>query len=116
DRTATNQLVKEDPAFPELLQKAMSLTDFREKRKEYAQQDPRATIRKGIGLACFMHGAGFTGSGEKFLASVVNVQLAPEGKLRVHSASTEIGQGTQTIFSQIAAEAAGIHYDDVSVA
>ena len=36
--------------------------------------------------------------------------------MRVLAASTEIGQGTNTIFAQIVADALGIDYDDVEVA
>src|SRR6185369_7092052 len=39
-----------------------------------------------------------------------------DGTVRVLSASTEIGQGTNTIFAQIAAGALGIDPDDVEVA
>jgi CO/xanthine dehydrogenase Mo-binding subunit len=81
---------------------------------EFEGRSP-SMIRKGIGLAAFMHGAGFTGSGEVHLASVVVVEGTPDGTVRVLSASTEIGQGTNTIFSQIAAEALGIDCADVDV-
>ena len=73
-------------------------------------------MKKGIGFASFMHGAGFTGSGEDHLASVVDVEATAEGRVRVLAASTEIGQGTNTIFSQIVADTLGIDYDDVEVA
>jgi CO/xanthine dehydrogenase Mo-binding subunit len=63
-----------------------------------------------------MHGAGFTGSGEVHLASVVAVEGTPEGGVRVLAASTEIGQGTNTIFAQIAAEALGLAIDDLEIA
>jgi CO/xanthine dehydrogenase Mo-binding subunit len=72
-------------------------------------------IRKGIGFASFMHGAGFTGSGEVFLQSVVGAEASAEGRLKILAASTEIGQGTNTIFAQIAAEALGVDYDLVEV-
>ena len=36
--------------------------------------------------------------------------------MRILAASTEIGQGTNTIFAQIAAEALGIDYDLIEVA
>src|SRR5258706_3046222 len=55
-----------------------------------------------------MHGAGCTGSGEVYLASVVGAEATAEGRVRILAASTEIGQGTNTVFSQIAAEALGI--------
>jgi len=73
-------------------------------------------IRKGIGFASFMHGAGFTGSGEVYLQSVVGAEATPEGLIRILAASTEIGQGTNTIFAQIAAEALGLDYDLFEVA
>ncbi len=62
-----------------------------------------------------MHGAGFTGSGEKYLASVVGVEATPEGRVRVLAASTEIGQGTNTILAQIAAEALGLDPEQVDI-
>jgi CO/xanthine dehydrogenase Mo-binding subunit len=69
-----------------------------------------------MGLATFLHGTGFTGSGEKHLASIVGAEGLADGKVRVLAASTEIGQGTSTIFAQIAADALGVGYDDVEVA
>ena len=46
-------------------------------------ESPARVIRKGIGFATFMHGAGFTGSGEKYLASVVGVEATADGRVRV---------------------------------
>jgi CO/xanthine dehydrogenase Mo-binding subunit len=78
--------------------------------------DRPSRIRKGIGFASFMHGAGFTGSGEVYLQSVVGAEATPEGLIRILAASTEIGQGTNTIFAQIAADALGLGYDLFEVA
>src|SRR6266566_1204766 len=72
-------------------------------------------IKKGIGFASFMHGAGFTGSGEVFLQSVVGAEVTSEGRIKVLAASTEIGQGTNTIFAQIAADTLGLDYDQIEV-
>jgi CO/xanthine dehydrogenase Mo-binding subunit len=77
---------------------------------------PASRIKKGIGFAAFMHGAGFTGSGEVYLQSIVGAEATPEGLIRILAASTEIGQGTNTIFAQIAAEALGLDYDLFEVA
>src|SRR6185436_12997720 len=74
------------------------------------------TEKKGIGFASFMHGAGFTGSGEVYLSSVVGVEATAEGRVRILVASTEIGQGTNTILSQIAAEELGLDYDKIEIA
>ena len=57
-----------------------------------------------------MHGAGFTGSGEDHLASMVDVEASRDGRVRVLTSSTEIGQGTNTVFAQIAADALGVEH------
>src|SRR5438270_11643526 len=62
-----------------------------------------------------MHGAGFTGSGERYMASSVAVEATTKGKVRVLASSTEMGQGTNTVFAQIVAEALGLDYDSVEV-
>ena len=67
-----------------------------------------------MGIAAFLHGAGFTGSGERYLSSVVGVEGCADGSVRVLVSSTEFGQGTKTVLSQIAAEALGLRYESVS--
>ena len=63
-----------------------------------------------------LHGAGFTGSGERYLASVVGVEGCADGGIRVLVSSTEFGQGTNTVLCQIAAEAVGLAYEDIQIA
>jgi CO/xanthine dehydrogenase Mo-binding subunit len=99
-----------------LLDRAFELTDYQAKLKRFAEENPNSQQKKGIGFATFMHGAGFTGSGEKYLESVVGAEATLEGRVRILAASTEIGQGTNTVFAQIAAEALGLDYDSIEVA
>ncbi len=114
--TATGQLISEEVNFDALLDRAFRESDYHAKRERFARENPGATIKRGIGFASFMHGAGFTGSGEVYLASVVELEATLEGNVRVLAASTEIGQGTNTVFSQIAADALGIGYDRIEIA
>ena len=44
------------------------------------------------------------------------MEAAGDGCVRVLAASTEIGQGSNTVFSQIAADTLGIDYDKVIIA
>jgi CO/xanthine dehydrogenase Mo-binding subunit len=115
ETTATGQVIKERVEMAQLLDRALKLSDYHAKRERFARENPSGQIKRGIGFASFMHGAGFTGSGEVFLQSVVGAEATTDGKVRVYSASTEIGQGTNTIFSQIAAEALGLDYDLIEV-
>jgi CO/xanthine dehydrogenase Mo-binding subunit len=114
--TSTGQLIHEDVNFNALLDRAFRESDYHAKRERFTRENPGSTIKRGIGFATFMHGAGFTGSGEVYLASVVELEATPEGIVRVLAASTEIGQGTNTVFSQIAADALGINYDRIEIA
>src|SRR5262249_55329970 len=94
----------------------LELSDYHAKRARFAQDNPTSPVKRGIGFASFMHGAGFTGSGEVYLESIVGAEATAEGRVRLLAASTEIGQGTNTIFSQIAAEALGLDYDLIEIA
>ena len=114
--TATGQVIREQVDMNRLLERAFELSDYRAKIERFARENKSNRNQKGIGFASFMHGAGFTGGGETQLASVVGVEATAEGRVRVLAASTEIGQGTNTILSQIAADALGLDYDLIEVA
>src|SRR5690242_20519709 len=114
ETTATSQVIRERVDMNGLLDRALQLSDYHAKRERFANQNGNGK-KRGIGFATFMHGAGFTGSGEVYLQSVVSAEATAEGKVRVLAASTEIGQGTNTIFSQIAAEALNLDVDSIEI-
>ncbi|HEY3884926.1 MAG TPA: xanthine dehydrogenase family protein molybdopterin-binding subunit [Vicinamibacterales bacterium] len=116
DTLAVGQTIAEPVNMAALLDRALALSNYSAKRARFARENESAVVRKGIGLATFMHGAGFTGSGEVHLASIVTLEGRRDGTIAVLAASTEIGQGTNTIFSQIAADVLGIEPDDVEIA
>ena len=112
---AVGQVVREPVNMDQLMDRAFELSDYHAKRQRFARENPRSPVKKGMGFAAFMHGAGFTGSGERYMASSVAVEPTAKGKVRVLAASTEMGQGTNTIFAQIVAQTLGIDYDSVEV-
>ena len=114
ETTATSQIIRERVDMNGLLDRALKLSDYHAKRERFTNQNGNAK-KRGIGFATFMHGAGFTGSGEVYLQSVVSAEATAKGKVRVLAASTEIGQGTNTIFSQIAAEALGLDFESIEI-
>jgi CO/xanthine dehydrogenase Mo-binding subunit len=73
-------------------------------------------VRHGRGLSLVFHGSGFTGSGEKKLQGTIGFEALPDGTFRILTASTEIGQGTKTIFCQLAADALGVPLERVTLA
>jgi CO/xanthine dehydrogenase Mo-binding subunit len=119
ETTATSQLIRERVDMDHLLTRALQLSDYHARRQRFARENAAGnggfSTRRGIGFATFMHGAGFTGSGEVYLQSVVSAEATSEGKVRILAASTEIRQGTNTIFSQIASEALGIDFESIEI-
>lgn len=107
--TATGQIVKDGVDMSELLDQTLIQSDYSKKVRDYEIWNQKSeAIKKGIGFATFFHGCGFTGSGERYLASKVGMRSLPEGRAQVLAASTEIGQGTNTVFAQIAANALNV--------
>ena len=113
DTTATGQLIRQELDLPALQERALDLSDYHRKTEQFLTANRTSTTKRGIGFASFFHGAGFTGSGERYLQSVVELEAAPDGRVRILSSMTEMGQGTNTVLAQIAAETLGIPYDMV---
>ncbi len=132
DVTPTGQVLHDSVAGEEVLERAAEASEFERVRGRTAQaraeragsglipptpfDGGRQRSAHGIGLALAWHGAGFTGSGEVHLASVASVELTADGRIVVLSGSTEMGQGTKTIFPQLVAEALGVPVEAVEVA
>jgi CO/xanthine dehydrogenase Mo-binding subunit len=114
--TATGQHLSDPVDMQGLLTRALKESNYHAKRAEFDRTNPTSTIKRGIGFAAFMHGSGFTGSGERRLNSLVKIEITAEGQPRILVSSTEFGQGTNTILSQVCAQALRIPYDEVLVA
>jgi CO/xanthine dehydrogenase Mo-binding subunit len=132
DTTPTGQVLRDSVAGEEVLERAAEAGEFERLRARYEAarnrrddagivpgsptRTGRDRLASGVGLALAWHGAGFTGSGEVKLASVASLELTAEGAIRILSASTEMGQGTRTIFPQLVAEALDVPIDEVELA
>src|ERR1700688_3827821 len=66
ETTATGQEIREPVNLDRLLDRALDLSDYHAKAKAFAQENKNSSVKKGMGFATFMHGAGFTGSGERY--------------------------------------------------
>ena len=117
DVTATGQVLKHSVAAIDVLERAEEASGFEAERSRTGRRaaaDDR--VASGVGLALGWHGAGFTGSGEKTLASVAGIELRADGRIRILTAQTEIGQGASTVLPQIAADVLGVPVDAVEPA
>jgi CO/xanthine dehydrogenase Mo-binding subunit len=114
--TTTDQVVREEIDLHKLLDRALELSDYHAKTEIFAEENRQGGRRKGLGVAAFLHGAGFTGSGERYLESAVGIEGCADGKVRILVSSTEFGQGTKTVLCQIVAQSLGVRYEDVEIA
>jgi len=114
--TTTEQVIREEIDLDKLLDRALELSGYHVKREKFAAENRHNRGRKGIGIAAFLHGAGFTGSGERHLGSSVAIEGCADGRVRILVSSTEFGQGTKTVLCQIVAETLGLRYEDVEIA
>jgi CO/xanthine dehydrogenase Mo-binding subunit len=115
--TATSQEIRDAIDLPGLLDRALKVSDYEVKRARFTRENATSSsIKRGMGVASFMHGAGFTGSGERYLNSLVGLEADATGHVTVLVSSTEFGQGTNTMLSQVAAEALGLSCEDISIA
>jgi len=115
DHTATGQPLLEPVDMQHLLTRALADSDYHNKRAAFAASNPTSQIKRGIGIATFMHGTGFTGSGERRLNSLVHLDILPNGRPQLLVSSTEFGQGTNTILCQVAAQTLHLPYDDILI-
>ena len=108
DLTATGQRLGPDCSALMVLKEAVKRSGWKRKRKAWQGSN------RGVGLALFYHGSGFTGAGEVRLASKCSLRTTARG-VEILVASTEIGQGTRTMHAQIVADTLGVSYDEVEV-
>ena len=86
------------------IEKGKTYIEWDRKRKEYANQT--GDIRKGIGMALFWYNtAVWPISLESCSCRMV---LNQDGSLQLQLGETEIGQGADTAFAQMAADAVGV--------
>ena len=89
----------------------MELIRWDEKKRAYAgQTGPR---RRGLGMACFSYASGTYPVGLELAGA--RIVMHQDGSVTLQVGATEIGQGSDTVFAQMAAEVLGIPMDMVHV-
>ncbi|WP_312280658.1 xanthine dehydrogenase family protein molybdopterin-binding subunit [Oscillibacter sp.] len=103
DPTSTSGKYHFPIPLPEMINEVDRACDFRRKHLEY-EKPQTGRYHKGIGMALWFHGAGFTGSGERdHIKAVCKLHKYPDGTVEVLASNGEIGQGLRTTFPKIVA-------------
>ncbi len=93
------------------MDKARELMDYDRKRELYKNQT--GPVRRGIGLALFWYNTAVWPISIE--TSTCRLMLNPDGSVQAMTGETEIGQGFDTVFAQMVADAAGVKFEDVHV-
>ncbi|QBI21778.1 xanthine dehydrogenase family protein molybdopterin-binding subunit [Egibacter rhizosphaerae] len=104
-------------------ERALERFGYDDLRREQAERRSRGDrVQLGIGVSTFTEACGLAPSrvlGELRYAAGgwewASIRILPTGKVEVLTGSTAHGQGHATAWSQIAADALGVDYDDVDV-
>ena len=100
DMTSNSGHFHDPIVLPELVKKAMEMSDYKRKVKEYSKPG----CNRGIGMSMFLHGCGFTGSGESdIIKGKVKLIKDEKDHVYVYASSVEMGQGNQTTLKRIVA-------------
>ena len=108
---ASNGITYYSYSLKECMKRGAEYIHWDEKRREYADQT--GPVRRGVGMSIFMYKVGvYPISLETSSARMI---LNQDGSIQVELSATEIGQGADTVFSQMASETTGITMDKVYI-
>ncbi len=95
--------------YRQVLEKGEALMEFEKKYQLY--QNQTGPVRRGVGCAVFWYNTAVWPISLE--TSSCRMVLNQDGSIQVQTGETEIGQGCDTAFSQMAADAVGIPADQV---
>jgi xanthine dehydrogenase molybdenum-binding subunit len=95
----------------ECIAKGKELINWDQKKANWPKQE--GSKRRGLGMACFCYKTGTFPFG--FEMAGARIVLNQDGSIQLQVGATEIGQGSDTVFAQMAAETIGIPFEMVTV-
>jgi xanthine dehydrogenase molybdenum-binding subunit len=98
-------------SFRQCVEAGKARIKWDEKRERYAKQN--GTLRRGIGMSLFWYNTAVWPISIE--VSSCRMVLNQDGSVQIQLGETEIGQGADTVFAQMAAETLGIPWQKVHV-
>ena len=105
DTTATGQMLAHSRRPRAVPRSAAAALAQGAGRGRGLQRQRAARSRRGVGVGCMWYGIGNTSMSNP---SRMRIGLSPDGTLTLYSGAVDIGQGSNTIMTQIAADALGL--------
>jgi len=111
DLTSTSGTFRDPIIMIPMIEKAMEMSGYIEKYEKNEQHNNY----KGIGMSWFLHGCGFTGSGEsKHINAKVKLRKDELDRVYLLVAAVDMGQGAKTSLAKIVAQTLELPISDVS--
>jgi CO/xanthine dehydrogenase Mo-binding subunit/aerobic-type carbon monoxide dehydrogenase small subunit (CoxS/CutS family) len=109
DKTITGHLLEDSVGIVETIDAVEpSWRDWN--KAAHAFNAGSAHVRQGVGIACSWYGIGNTSLSNP---SEMKIGVAPDGSITLYCGAVDIGQGSNTILTQIAADALGVAASDI---
>ena len=105
--TATGQTLMASVGIGETLRK---VKEWRDRSAISKDDSKKPFIKKGIGVGSMWYGIGNTGIANP---STAQMEIDPNGEIRLFTGVADIGQGSDTVLLQIASEAIGVSLKEI---
>ena len=110
--TATGQILHASVGIGETLKKVKEAKERRERSQRNKDREVRPWIRCGWGIASFWYGIGNTGLPNP---STATIGVDEKGTITLYTGAADIGQGSDTVLTQIAAETLQVSNRDLKL-
>ncbi|MDP4105482.1 MAG: xanthine dehydrogenase family protein molybdopterin-binding subunit [Bacillota bacterium] len=115
DPTITKGKFRDPILVEDMIVDLLNTTQYSKKKEEFRrfnQQNQR--YKKGIGTSLFLHGCGFTGSGERdHIKATVKLVKSKDDKVMLKISNSDMGQGIYTTLSKIVAKELNLPFEKV---
>lgn len=110
DATSTGGTYRDPILMPEMISEIKKMSGYDRKFADYAKADSY----KGIGMSLFLHGCGFTGSGEAdHIKAKVKLKCREDAKVEILISNVDMGQGFKTTMLKVVSHTLSIPLDQV---
>ena len=99
DKTSTSGTFRDPIIMKEMIKRAKEISSFDKKYSAY-----KTSQLRGIGMSFFLHGCGFTGSGEStHIKAKVKIKKDEHDHIFIYVAAVDMGQGCKTTLKHVVA-------------
>jgi CO/xanthine dehydrogenase Mo-binding subunit len=115
DPTVTKGIFRDPILMDEMIEDLITTSQYKKKKEDFQtlnQQNHR--YKKGIGTSLFLHGCGFTGSGERdHIKAKVKLVKSKDDQVSLKISNSDMGQGIFTTLCKIVAKELDLPYEEI---